>query len=551
MKKINIFSAIAVSVLVLSCEKNTPAGDGLIEVDLTIDALTDDATKTYIEDNGDGTYTPYWHKNDKLYAMTAANLGSTKTFTNGNEDGEDASFTGTLPLATGDNTIYSYYPSSLAKGRDGSVYKLTIPSDQTITSLSSFDNGCDLLVGEPVVVHVDEATNQTTVSTRFSRKLAVVKVILNDNTTEDQLDGVSVTKVTMTADSYLIGRVWVDVSDNTIKKWESTSNTVSGTYSTGYTVNGTNAIYLIVAPTTLTSGSSLTIDALTDDPGVTISKTVVLPADITFVAGKVFPLTVGIGNSEVEVVLDPVINADNVNLAADATSGSVTFTIDNPAGDGNMTAEVITSSPSGWLTVGSCTASAAPLTLIANDTGSPKTATVRLTYSYNSGASNVTKDVTVTQVATLVALTTTTTWTDTYWTDLNTKYGVSSEVTVSFVDQKLGFVAGGGKLKYGSDSVGTRMQFGGSGSLTKCCFEFLVGGNGTVSIKARSSGSSARTVVVCLDGVVKENTSGNAPKSSESPAIIDVDITATSGQKISIYSGGSAINIYSITWTPE
>ena len=87
----------------------------------------------------------------------------------------------------------------------------------------------------------------------------------------------------------------------------------------------------------------------------------------------------------------PSITASNVEIAYDATEGAISYTINNPAEDGELTAEVTEGS---WLTLGTV-GETVPFTATAND-GAERTATVKLTYTYNS-TETVTKTVTVTQ----------------------------------------------------------------------------------------------------------------------------------------------------------
>ena len=96
---------------------------------------------------------------------------------------------------------------------------------------------------------------------------------------------------------------------------------------------------------------------------------------------------------------EPSITASDVNIAYDATSGSITYTIDNAVDGGAVTSATVTSStPSGWLTVNGSNPYTSPISLSceANATAASKTATVHLTYTYNTDET-VTKDVTVTQ----------------------------------------------------------------------------------------------------------------------------------------------------------
>lgn len=92
----------------------------------------------------------------------------------------------------------------------------------------------------------------------------------------------------------------------------------------------------------------------------------------------------------------PSITAEDVNIAYDATEGSITYTINNPVEGGTMGSMPI--SGGDWLTVGGPSNGSVALTCEQN-TGAERTATVKLTYTYNNTKEAVTKDVTVTQAA--------------------------------------------------------------------------------------------------------------------------------------------------------
>ena len=92
-------------------------------------------------------------------------------------------------------------------------------------------------------------------------------------------------------------------------------------------------------------------------------------------------------------VLPPSITASNVDIEYNATSGSITYTINNGVNGGAVTA----TTESNWLTLGQGTASPISFTCTANEAATERTATVTLTYTYNR--ETVTKEVTVTQAA--------------------------------------------------------------------------------------------------------------------------------------------------------
>lgn len=110
---------------------------------------------------------------------------------------------------------------------------------------------------------------------------------------------------------------------------------------------------------------------------------------------------VALGNIALAKYTEPVpsISAEDVNIAYDATGGSIAYTINNPVEGGSMSSMPI--SGGDWLTVGGPSDGSVALTCEQN-TGAERTATVRLTYTYNTNQT-VTKDVTVTQAGIPVA----------------------------------------------------------------------------------------------------------------------------------------------------
>ena len=90
---------------------------------------------------------------------------------------------------------------------------------------------------------------------------------------------------------------------------------------------------------------------------------------------------------------DPSISAENVNINAGATSGSITYQINNGTNGAVVTAAVQAGATIANLAIDSehITTTSVPFTCDANTANTAKTATVRLTYG------NVTKDVTITQ----------------------------------------------------------------------------------------------------------------------------------------------------------
>ena len=98
-----------------------------------------------------------------------------------------------------------------------------------------------------------------------------------------------------------------------------------------------------------------------------------------------------LGSIEEIASSNPSITAENVSIEYNTTSGAIAYTIDNPVDGGALTA----ATESEWLILGTV-GTTVPFTCVANTTASPRTATVTLTYTYNTDQI-VTKNVTVTQ----------------------------------------------------------------------------------------------------------------------------------------------------------
>ncbi len=87
------------------------------------------------------------------------------------------------------------------------------------------------------------------------------------------------------------------------------------------------------------------------------------------------------------------IDADDISIAYDATSGTINYTITNPVDDGELTAAL--TAYCDWLALGSI-GETIPFTVTNNPNGTSRFATVRLTYTYHSSIT-ITKEVKITQ----------------------------------------------------------------------------------------------------------------------------------------------------------
>ena len=102
---------------------------------------------------------------------------------------------------------------------------------------------------------------------------------------------------------------------------------------------------------------------------------------------------------KVSGTVPPSISADDVNIDYNATSGSITYTInDEPATPGTLTATLVTGYTIANLNVGTPADGTITFTCGANTETSEHTATVTLAYTYGNN-NQVTKTITITQAA--------------------------------------------------------------------------------------------------------------------------------------------------------
>ena len=125
---------------------------------------------------------------------------------------------------------------------------------------------------------------------------------------------------------------------------------------------------------------------------ITFTNALTADTDLTFTAtsGKRF-VVFGVTSEEDSSSITPSITANNVEIAYNATSGSIEYTVNNPVAGGNVTANVT----SDWLSLGTV-GSSIPFTCTTNNLSVNRSTSVTLTYTYNT-SQTVTKNVTVTQ----------------------------------------------------------------------------------------------------------------------------------------------------------
>lgn len=294
MKKI-LYSSFAVLFAVAfhtSCNKEISVVDNtnedLVEVTIIAENPNSEAdTKTELSGG-----TPYWSKGDAI-GVTNGTSTNYKFTTGISSPATTASFTGSTSVST---NMYAYYPYSTLNV-SGSGAKVEMPYNQFPTA-SSFDGAADLMFSKKFSI---TPAGTTVTGLEFARAGAILKVVFVDGTATSKITGQHPSLVSLTTTGNLVGRVYLDVVNQTIGDlYGNQSKTVNAVYtpSNWYSINGTNGAYIIVYPQTLAEGSSLNVSATTEL--YTISKNITIPAGgIKLEPGKITTLNISIADANV------------------------------------------------------------------------------------------------------------------------------------------------------------------------------------------------------------------------------------------------------------
>ena len=316
-----VFVAVA-AIALGSCQKNE--FDGVINKDLQfyINASIPE-TKTFIEYNGEDTYSPSWKNGDEIGIFFTEPTEKTEkvdaSFSNTAVDGPEATFEGKATV-TEDGTLYAFYPNSAFNQHygDGTI-RLDLSAAQKPTS-TSFDPSCDILVAKPCDYLADGETVVID-DLYFARMMSVLKInLLGDFAQGEIVESLSF-EVAEDADIDITGNAKVDYKNAEIKAWNNGSvkrNIVTATYTNEeyITVNGANkASYLVVAPVTIKAGTNLTFKIKTKNYNITKTVTVKEEKPLVFPAGNIAVINLTIEEENCESV-DNSIDYSGVYLIA-------------------------------------------------------------------------------------------------------------------------------------------------------------------------------------------------------------------------------------------
>lgn len=257
--------------------------------------------RSFVENNLNGTYTPKWTKGDKLAIfigdITNSTTAPTATLSNTAETGTTASFDGTVPTDLAEGSFLSFSPAgAFAKGYLDGTVGINLSEIQSPSSLT-IDEACDVLVAKPCDFIADKGTVAIN-DLYFKRIFSIVKVNLK---CVEALNGEKVTSFKLSAPATLTGRAAVDLSTASFSKWNIENQSVTANYSEDFPVFGgtnglDNTIWLVVNPTTVAKGSTVTFSGETEN--YTFSKEVNLSEDLVFPQSQmaVINLSIGEGN---------------------------------------------------------------------------------------------------------------------------------------------------------------------------------------------------------------------------------------------------------------
>lgn len=177
--------------------------------------------------------------------------------------------------------------------------------------------------------------------------------------------------------------------------WNKESANLTISASSGVTISPTP--WLLTADAGVSNSSPFTLEQPSLAPTDYFKEFTVSgansPATITFACANNKRAVVWGINATTGSSSDPTISAEDVNVDAGVTSGSITYQINNGANGAVVEAEVLSGSTIANLAIDddNISTTSVPFTCDANTANTDKTATVRLTYG------NVTKDVIITQ----------------------------------------------------------------------------------------------------------------------------------------------------------
>ena len=508
MKKYLTLTLAALALLTVSCKKEVapevtvPQDEPVatIEKTFTVNA-PESGTKTALS----GERTVVWSAGDEINVI-APTSGNQYTFTISSGVGESsATFSGEIAASdAGEETFYAIYPNITVRPSE------TVNAGKSNEKTYKLSDGL-LIVDQPI-------TSQTAVKGGFNSSAALMCAASSSNGSFSFNHGSAYFKITIGQDNIksirfevsgsarLGGRPLLVAATGVTEQVNGAKNFMDFT-TEGSLENG--ATYYVPVFTKQSNCGTLTVTATkTDGSKGSVSTTALNNEKLS--PGKIYDLKCPTFN------FDPIIEADDISVEADATSGSIAYEITNYSGTGTMSAEIKDTSVD-WLAVSEVLDDAVNLTVSPN-TGSSRYATVSLTYTY-AGSKTVTKDITVTQKG-ASGSSEDYVWdfSSSKWVTEFEKKGKNTDLTnwsISLDGLNWNSVS---KSKWNTSTIEEvtyyYIQLGGKSDISKNdrVFSFTTEKAGTVSVKVSNTGSSEATdrkvIVKDSTGATKEAVGG-------------------------------------------
>ena len=308
MKKI-LFALLGIAVMAAGCNREisyeVSRADKLVPMTIVAELPE---TRTHIEEATNG-WQPYWNDKDSIFVTLGTDLSKAYTFINKTGAGTKATFGGTIEVGEpGEITTYAFMPKKA--GRADNIYKFDVLPSQKLSSLSTFDPYCDLLISNSAKVTMLDGKITASEPYVFKRIMAVVRVKVLDATTGSQLSGKKIKAVKLTSSSQtLSGRVRVDITTGEFdtKRFESDkSYTYVGASYAGddWTPGKEKGAFLILNPCTLPAKSELSLEVTFDDES-TVTRTVTVAEDVTLATNKLPTFSFAIDDADLAGPVEP------------------------------------------------------------------------------------------------------------------------------------------------------------------------------------------------------------------------------------------------------
>ena len=524
MKKLLFAFVSACMFLFAACEKeldNSIINNGDGTITRTFKVSMAGSTKTHL----DGMSIK-WNADDEInvIGITAGGTVTEHTFTlKTGANTSNAVFEGTVN--EDETTFYAVYPNvAIDKTKIVAATPLILPtsrlnggSDIQTAVEDGFDSNYAFMTA------VEDGSGNFT----FRHGVAFFKIEIG----EDDVVNVNFS----TSNTRFYGRPSINASDGSFNTIEGAQNNVNVA---GSFVNG--SVYYVPVLVKNSALGNLTITYTFND-ATTAFVTTSKMSSTKLAFGKVYDL----GVPPISKPSGPVVTLSKTSVSDLAAAGGVGLTITSAYtitsgsdSDINVTVDgtVVTSASVSGGTV--------TYTLTENESSSPRSGWIGL----QAGTGSVLK-ITINQLgvaASLTAVSTTTTWGSALWTSIQSEVGPDA-VSGQFVESNMRFISGG-KIKFGSSNSTKHCQLGGGGSSSSVCMQIMVSGNGKISFSAAASGDNSNRYLVVSNGATEQGSVAIPYKSTKTED--EINVTASDGDTISIYSRTSTINVYSITWTP-